>query len=151
MVFLSLERQGKATTGKIFAANRFLGLKTKSKFIAFAVVPLTFLLITDVQAASAATPELRQNPKLPAALADAELSQLSGGASPTGAAVTSQTVSALNANNSVSASSVITGQVSLQPGTFNGFNGIGNFVFNTGNNNNVQGTLSVTILTPAMN
>lgn len=151
MVFLSLERQRKTTTGRILAANRFLVLKTKSKFIAFAVVPLTFLLFADVQAASAATPELLQNPKLPAALADAELSRLSGGASPTGAAVTSQTVSALNANNSVNASSIITGQVSLQPGTFNGFNGIGNFVFNTGNNNNVQGTLSVTILTPAMN
>ena len=76
---------------------------------------------------------------------------MSGGASPTGLAVTTQTLSALNANNTVNAGTVVTGQVSLQPGTFSGFNGIGNFVFNTGNNNNVQGTLSVTILTPPIN
>jgi len=105
------------------------------------------LLTTSAFAAETATGN-RQLSALPAPISSEELSALSGGASPTGLAVTNQTLSALNADNSVSAGTVITGQVSLQPGTFSG---IGNFVFNTGNNNNVQGTLSVTILTPPMN
>jgi hypothetical protein len=50
----------------------------------------------------------------------------------------------------VNADTVLTGNVTLESGAFNGFNGIGNFVFNTGNNNNLQGTLSVTVLAPAL-
>ena len=84
-------------------------------------------------------------PALPAAVSSADLATMSGGAS---AAVSNQTLTALNAGNSVNADSLVTGNVTLQTGAFNGFNGIGNFVFNTGNNNNVQGTLSVTIVTP---
>ena len=95
--------------------------------------------------------ELVKTSSLPAPVNAVDLASMSGGASPTGLAVTTQTLSALNAGNSVNANSVVTGQVSLQTGTFSGFNGIGNFVFNTGNNNNVQGTLSVTIITPSVN
>jgi hypothetical protein len=109
------------------------------------------LLTNSAFAAETAMADRTQLSALPAPISSEELSTMSGGASPTGLAVTTQTLSALNANNSVSADTVVTGQVSLQPGTFSGFNGIGNFVFNTGNNNNVQGTLSVTILTPPMN
>jgi hypothetical protein len=43
---------------------------------------------------------------------------------------------------------LFSGNVTLENGAFNGFNGVGNFVFNTGNNNNLQGTLSVTVLAP---
>jgi hypothetical protein len=88
---------------------------------------------------------------LPDPVSAKDLADMSGGASPTGIAISTQTLSALNSGNSVTAGSVVTGQVELQTGTFSGFNGIGNFVFNTGNNNNVQGTLSVTILAPAAN
>ena len=119
--------------------------------IAKPLLMLGFTLLTTSAFAAETTTADRQLSALPAPISSEELSTLSGGASPTGLAVTNQTLSALNANNSVSAGTVVTGQVSLQPGTFNGFNGIGNFVFNTGNNNNVQGTLSVTILTPPMN
>lgn len=73
---------------------------------------------------------------------------MSGGANQTNVAVSSQTLSALNSGNQVNADTVMSGNVTLESGAFNGFNGIGNFVFNTGNNNNLQGTLSVTILAP---
>jgi hypothetical protein len=88
---------------------------------------------------------------LPQALSASDLAELSGGASPSGMAISNQTLTALNSGNSVNADSVVTGNVTLQSGAFNGFNGVGNFVFNTGNNNNLQGTLSVTILTPPAN
>jgi hypothetical protein len=85
---------------------------------------------------------------LPAPVPNSDLSELSGGASPTAIAVTNQTLSALNSGNSVNANSIVTGDVSIDASAFSGFNGVGNFVFNTGNNNNLQGSLSITILTP---
>ena len=91
--------------------------------------------------------ELPKDPPKP--LTASELQALSGGANQTNMAVSSQTLSALNSGNQVNADTVQTGNVTLESGAFNGFNGIGNFVFNTGNNNNLQGSLSVTILTPA--
>jgi len=107
--------------------------------------------VTAGQTMPTAAAELVNPSNLPAPVDAVDLATMSGGASPIGVAVTTQTLSALNAGNSVSANSVVTGEVSLQTGTFSGFNGIGNFVFNTGNNNNVQGTLSVTIFTPPIN
>jgi hypothetical protein len=89
-----------------------------------------------------------EKPVLPAALSASDLSEMSGSASPTGVAITNQSLSAVNSGNQVNADSVVTGSVNLQSGAFNGFNGVGNFVFNTGNNNNLQSTLSVTIIAP---
>jgi hypothetical protein len=86
---------------------------------------------------------------LPAPLAASDLAQMSGGAAPSGIAVTTQDLSASNSDNSLSANSIVTGNINVPAGAFNGYNGVGNFVFNTGNNNNVQGALSITILTPA--
>jgi hypothetical protein len=85
---------------------------------------------------------------LPQALSADDLAGLSGGASSTGVAISQSTLTAVNAGNSVSADNVVTGDVNIGSGAFNGFNGVGNFVFNTGNNNNVQGSLNITILTP---
>jgi hypothetical protein len=89
-----------------------------------------------------------QVPALPQALSTEDLGKLSGGASPSGVAISQSTLTAVNAGNAVNADNVVTGNISMAPGTFDGFNGVGNFVFNTGNNNNVQGSLNVTILTP---
>jgi hypothetical protein len=86
---------------------------------------------------------------LPEPVAVSDLAEMSGGASPTGIAVTTQDLSASNSDNSLTANSIVTGNISLPAGAFNGYNGVGNFVFNTGNNNNVQGSLSITIVTPA--
>ena len=82
---------------------------------------------------------------LPVAVSSEDLATMSGGAS---VAVTNQNLSAVNAGNTVSAASLTTGDVTLQSNAFSGFSGIGNFVVNTGNNNNVQGSLSVTVIAP---
>lgn len=81
---------------------------------------------------------------LPSAVSSTDLAGMSGGAS---VAVTNQELNAVN-SSTVTAGSLTTGDVTLQSGAFNGFSGVGNFVINTGNNNNVQGTLSVTIIAP---
>jgi len=88
-----------------------------------------------------------EKPALPPAVSSQDLAGMSGGAN-TAVALTNQSLTAVNSGNSVTADALNTGAVTLQSGAFNGFNGIGNFVFNTGNNNNVQGTLSVTIIAP---
>jgi hypothetical protein len=72
------------------------------------------------------------------------LSALSGGSEAT--AITDQTLVAVNSGNTVNADTVTTGPVSLNANAFSGFAGIGNFVINTGNNNNLQGSLSVNIV-----
>ena len=74
---------------------------------------------------------------------------MSGGAAEH-VAITDQTLSATNSGNSVNADSVVNGNVIMQAGAFNGFNGMGNFVVNTGNNNNVHGTLSVSVVAPSV-
>lgn len=112
---------------------------------------LAFVVLATVGATSAMADIVQSNTPdaaFPTALPNSELSDLSGGASSTAVAVTNQTLSALNSGNSVSANSVVTGDVSIDASAFSGFNGVGNFVFNTGNNNNLQGSLSITILTP---
>lgn len=63
---------------------------------------------------------------------------------------TLQNLTANNSGNSVTANRVDTGAVNLDAGAFAGYNGIGNFVINTGNNNNLQGAVSVTIVMPPL-
>lgn len=118
----------------------------KQPIIAAAIATLLLVGTAPIRAADSTT----KSP-LPQALSASDLAELSGGASPSGIAISTQTLTALNSGNSVNADSVVTGNVNLQAGAFNGFNGIGNFVFNTGNNNNLQGTLSVTIVAPPAN
>ena len=109
-----------------------------------AFLPLALLLFASAAHAQGAQPQ----DNLSKPLSASELQALSGGANQTNVAVSSQTLSALNSGNQVNADTVLTGNVTLEAGAFNGFNGVGNFVFNTGNNNNLQGTLSVTVLAP---
>jgi hypothetical protein len=69
----------------------------------------------------------------------------------TGAANIAQSVQVLtatNAANNVNAETVVTGDVTLSPESFAGFSGIGNFLMNTGNNNNLQGSVSVVVVIP---
>jgi len=85
---------------------------------------------------------------LPQAIPASELAAISGGANTVNLALSKQNLMALNTGNQVNGESIVTGNVNVDPSAFNGFNGVGNFVFNTGNNNNLQGSLSVTILAP---
>ena len=62
---------------------------------------------------------------------------------------TNQSLNATNTGNSVVGNTVGSGAVNLNSDAFRGFDGIGNFVINTGHNNNLQGSISVTIaMTP---
>lgn len=63
-------------------------------------------------------------------------------------AVTDQTLQATTTDNTISTAggAITNGPVTVQPNAFSGFSGIGNFVMNTGNQNNVQGSLNVTIV-----
>ena len=91
----------------------------------------------------------------PAVISDSELAGLSGGAAATPSSLsmvlTTQSETATDSNNEVRAGgNVSNGAVTLGQNAFQGFAGIGNFVINTGNNNNLAGNLSVSInLAPA--
>ena len=73
------------------------------------------------------------------ALDDSALADVRGGQSTN---VATQTVTA-TAANSLSAGTVESGAVDFSTNAFQNFNGIGNVVVNTGNNNIIQGTLQV--------
>jgi hypothetical protein len=62
--------------------------------------------------------------------------------------ITDQTLNAVNAGNTVSGDVVSSGQVSLGSGAFSGYSGLGNFVINTGHNNNLQSSMNVSIVLP---
>lgn len=78
-----------------------------------------------------------------APVADAELGAISGGQGVVVEALSNQQLSASN-SGSVEADQVATGNVDFSTGDYSG---IGNFVVNTGNNNNLQGVISVNIAT----
>lgn len=73
-----------------------------------------------------------------------ELDELAGGFQD---AVSTQTLTATNTRNAITAASVGSGSVTIASDAFSGFNGIGNFAINTGHNNNVQSVMSVTVVT----
>jgi hypothetical protein len=85
-------------------------------------------------------------------LSPSDLAGTSGGANTVNiGALTNQDLTATNGDNGITAGgSVNNGNVNLGSNAFGGFNGIGNFVMNTGNQNNVQGSLNVTIIMGAV-
>ena len=58
-----------------------------------------------------------------------------------------QLLKATNSGNSVTANTVGSGGITFAGGAFAGYNGIGNFVMNTGHNNNLQGAITINIVT----
>jgi hypothetical protein len=60
--------------------------------------------------------------------------------------MSSQTLTATNSGNSVTAETIENGDIVLSSDAFSGFSGIGNFVMNTGNNNNLQGSIGVVVI-----
>jgi hypothetical protein len=75
-----------------------------------------------------------------------ELDAISGGASVSVDLLTNQNLTATNSGNSIVATSVRSGDVNLSDNALSGFNGVGNFVINTGANNNLQGSISVNVV-----
>lgn len=57
-----------------------------------------------------------------------------------------QQLTATNSGNSITADTVKSGDIAFTDSAFSGFNGVGNFVFNTGANNNLQGVVSVNVV-----
>ena len=84
------------------------------------------------------------------AMSPNELDAVSAGEAPQLLVATRQNVDALSSGNRISADTVTSGNVNFSENSLSGFNGIGNVVVNTGNNNSIQGTLSVTIVTAPM-
>lgn len=95
--------------------------------------------------ADAAKPETPALPQDTQAISLADLDSLRAGDDTHAVAISDQTLTAVNAGNSVNADQVSSGAMTLSDNAFTGFNGIGNFVMNTGHNNNLQGSISVTI------
>ncbi len=60
-----------------------------------------------------------------------------------------QQLNATTSGNSVIATTMHTGDVAFSTSALSGFAGVGNFVINTGNNSNLQGTINVSIVTSA--
>jgi hypothetical protein len=79
------------------------------------------------------------------ALDAAELEGLRGGDGNVAVAITDQTLTAVNAGNSVNGQTISSGQINVGADAFGGFSGIGNFAINSGHNNNLQSTVSVTV------
>jgi hypothetical protein len=84
----------------------------------------------------------------PRAEPDEALSAMSGRGEAAGLAValTDQNLSAVNSGNTISANTVSSGAITLQDSALSAFSGIGNILMNTGHNNNLQSTMSVTIV-----
>jgi hypothetical protein len=90
-------------------------------------------------AAQPAQPRLAAEP-----VNEDDLQALSGGQAMN---VNEQQLKAMTSDNSVNAlGSVNNGSVTVSPGAFAGYAGLGNFVINTGNNNSLQGTMNVNIM-----
>jgi len=60
--------------------------------------------------------------------------------------LSSQHLSAVNTGNTIQGS-VQSGDVTFSHDALSGFTGVGNFVVNTGSNNNLQGAISINIVT----
>lgn len=59
-----------------------------------------------------------------------------------------QDLTAVNRGNSINAQTVGSGPISIGPGSFEAFAGVGNFVINSGHNNNLQGALTINVVAP---
>lgn len=97
-------------------------------------------------ASAASAQEAPQAPAGAELLSLEDMDALSGGTGVTAIALTEQTLNAVNSGNSVNANTVSSGQVNIGANAFSGYSGVGNFVINTGHNNNLQSTMSVSIV-----
>lgn len=59
---------------------------------------------------------------------------------------TGQVLTATNTGNTVTGDTVGSGAVTLGSGAFSGYDGIGNFVINTGHNNNLQSSMNISVV-----
>lgn len=75
-----------------------------------------------------------------------DMDALAGGTGVDIVMITDQTLTAFNNGNTVTGDTVTSGQVNLGANAFSGYAGLGNFVINTGHNNNLQSSMSVSVV-----
>jgi hypothetical protein len=75
-----------------------------------------------------------------------DLASVNAGANTYTTTLTNQNLNAIASGNQVNASTILSGGINFGLGAFQGFTGIGNFVINTGNNNILQGAISLTVV-----
>ena len=112
----------------------------------FAIAALAFANVASADEAPLAVPASADAVNADEVIDMSELGDLVGGDGVSIEMLTKQTLSAVNAGNSIRAGTVDSGDINLAPSTFDGFDGIGNFVMNTGHNNNLQSSLNVSIV-----
>lgn len=100
-----------------------------------------------VYAGAAAAQEAPAAPADEAEVMSAEdMGALSGGTGVDIVTITDQTLTAVNNGNTVIGDTVGSGEVNIGSNAFSGYSGVGNFVINTGHNNNLQSSLNVSIV-----
>lgn len=101
-------------------------------------------------AAWADSPAQNPAPDAPPSVSDPDLQHMDPHGGPVDIkinhAVTEQDLNAVNSGNTIQAGVVGSGAITLQDRALSEFSGIGNFVLNTGHNNNLQSTMSLTIV-----
>lgn len=83
----------------------------------------------------------------PAALTTAEMAAVSGGEAVRIEVLTRQQLTGATSGNTINAGTVTSGAVNFSESALSGFNGVGNFVVNTGANNTLQGAINISIVT----
>lgn len=135
--------------------KRYLGCVLAAPIVLWATIVSAQVAPETAPPVEAAVPVILPSPvaaspseTVPAALTLEELGQESGRQGVYIYANTTQALSAANSGNTINADHVGSGNISLTEGAFAGFAGIGNFVINSGHNNNLQGSLSIMLVTP---
>jgi len=82
----------------------------------------------------------------PELLSMEDMDALAGGTGVDVDVITEGTLSAVNSGNTVSGDVVGSGQVDIGSSAFSGYSGLGNFVINTGHNNNLQSSMNVSVV-----
>ena len=101
-------------------------------------------------ASAASAQEAASTPAQAEVLSLEEMEALAGGTGVNATAITEQMLNAVNSGNNVTGEIVNSGQVNIGANAFSGYSGVGNFVINTGHNNNLQSSMNVSIvLAPA--
>ncbi|HEV7385070.1 MAG TPA: hypothetical protein VGN89_09340 [Phenylobacterium sp.] len=120
-----------------------------SRFALSTVVLGSVLACGPVMAQSAAVPPAKPPVAAvpPRVLTPEEMAGVNGGAEVSIELLNRQQLTGMTTGNTVTAGTLTSGPISFSPSALNGFNGIGNFVLNTGANNTLQGAISVSVVT----
>ena len=75
-----------------------------------------------------------------------DMETLAGGTGVDIHVITEGVLEAVNSGNTVSGETIGSGEVNIGQNAFSGYSGLGNFVINSGHNNNLQSSMSVSVV-----